>query len=121
MKNSTENLSQKLSRLRLFMQSNPDFHNKPDYYLAIFYLGPKPKLGKNKTRKKIQEANRKYQRKLAKAKQSVEKLKLAKQLVNPLRRKLNLDDLIKRNFMVEQLPDTISLCNGFVGYPGKFQ
>ena len=66
MKKSTEKLSEKIQRLRLFMQNNPDYHNKPDYYLAVFYLGPKPKLGKKKTRKKIQESNQKYRRKLQK-------------------------------------------------------
>jgi len=110
-------LNETVKLLSLFQNSG----NLSEGLAVINLAGLPPRLGKNKTRKKIQEANRRYQRKLAKAKQSVEKLKLAKQFVNPFRRKLNLDDFIKRNFMVEQLPDSISLCNGFVGVPGKLQ
>jgi hypothetical protein len=111
-----KNLNEAAALLAVIQKNEESWYGE---FIVLKLVGLPPKLGKNKTRKKIQEANRKYQRKIAKAKQSVEKLRLAKQLLNPLRRRLNLDDLIKRDFMVEQLPDSISLCNGFVGYPGK--
>lgn len=98
MKNSAENLSEKLHRLRLFMQNNPDYHNKPDYYLAIFYLGPRPKLGKNKTRKKIQESNQKYRRKLQKL-ETENKLKREKREREPKA----LSQVIRENLNKEKL------------------
>ena len=107
MKNPVENLSEKIRRLRLFMQNNPDYHNKPDYYLAMFYLGPKPKLGKNKTRKKIQESNQKYQRKLQKL-EAENKLKREKREREPK----PLWQVIRENLEKEKLRRQLTPVSG---------
>lgn len=92
-------LNETVRLLSLFQNSG----NLSEQLAILNLVGLPPRLGKNKSRKKIQEANRKYQRKLAKAKQSVEKLRLAKKFLNPLRRKFNYSDLAKDCLSIEQL------------------
>ena len=70
---------------------------------VVRLIGPKPKLGKNKTRAKIRESNKKYAQKVLEAKKKIKSLQFALTFVQPLMRKFDYQKISKEIIKIQPL------------------